>query len=111
MTTGHGWVDKLKLTQDLYYPYINKQLNQSKIMIFFNWKYTLLREAIKNVSIWTQRDFLEVSRNVQIWRHFGTPFVLVLSRKPHENVKACDVWGPSEEFWKHFFDLQTEAAL
>lgn len=31
--------------------------------------------------------FLEVSRNVQVWRHFGTPFVLVLSRKPHENGK------------------------
>lgn len=56
-TTGHGWVDKLKLTQDLYYPCINKQLNQSKIMIFSYWKYTLLPEAIKNVSIWTQRDF------------------------------------------------------
>ena len=46
--------------------------------------------------------FLEVSRNVEIWRHFGTPFVLVLSREPHENGKELwrlrPVWGVLETF-------------
>lgn len=102
-TTGHGWVDKLKLTQDLYYPCINKQLNQSKIMIFFLLKVHITPRSYKKCFDLNPTWFsLEVSRNVQVWRHFGTPFVLVLSRKPHENGKELwrlrPVWRVLETF-------------
>ena len=84
-------MDKLKLTQDLYYPCINKQLNQSKIMIFFLLKLHIIPRSYKKCfDLNPTWFFLEVSRNVQVWRHFGTPFVLVLSRKPHENGK--ELW-------------------
>ena len=96
-------MDKLKLTQDLYYPCINKQLNQSKIMIFFLLKVHIIPRSYKKCfDLNPTWFFLEVSRNVQVWRHFGTPFVLVLSRKPHENGKELwrlrPVWRVPETF-------------